>query len=139
MKVAIDVHGTIDSDPLFWNKTIILLSSLGIEVYVLSGPKELEIERRLTNLNVPTEFLAGIISVQDYLEKTYDRSKYWYDDLGRFWIDDGVWFSAKATLCVIHRIDVMIDDMRRYMRSDIAKYTKFIWWIGLKYAMEKRP
>jgi hypothetical protein len=130
MKVAIDVHGTIDRWPVFWIRAINLMNAMGIKVYILSGPEKEKIVGRLLALKVDTTKLAGILSVADWI-KDQEGAVFWYDDNGGFWADDKTWNEAKAYICAVNMIEVLIDDQIEYFYPDIAPHTLFILFNGL--------
>ena len=129
MKVAIDVHGTIDRWPVFWIRTISLMKAMGIKVYILSGPEKERIVGRLVALKVDTRELEGILSVADWI-KAQDGAVFWYDERG-FWADDKTWNEAKAYICAVNMIDVLIDDQIEYFHPGIASHTLFILFNGM--------
>ena len=129
MKVAIDVHGTIDRWPVFWIRTISLMKAMGIKVYILSGPEKEKIIGRLVALKVDTRELEGILSVADWI-KAQDGAVFWYDERG-FWADDKTWNEAKAYICAVNMIDVLIDDQIEYFHPGIASHTLFILFNGM--------
>jgi len=129
MKVAIDVHGTIDRWPVFWIRAISLMKAMGIKVYILSGPEKEKIIGRLVALKVDTRELEGILSVADWI-KAQDGAVFWYDERG-FWADDKTWNEAKAYICAVNMIDVLIDDQIEYFHPGIASHTLFILFNGM--------
>ena len=129
MKVAIDVHGTIDRWPVFWIRAISLMKAMGIKVYILSGPEKEKIVGRLVALKVDTRDLEGVLSVADWI-KDQEGAVFWYDERG-FWADDKTWNEAKAYICAVNMIDVLIDDQIEYFHPGIAPYTLFILFNGM--------
>ncbi len=130
MKVAIDVHGTIDRWPVFWIRTISLMKAMGIKVYILSGPEKEKIIGRLVALKVDTRELEDVLSVADWI-KDQEGAVFWYDDNGGFWADDKTWNEAKAYICAVNMIDVLVDDQIEYFHPGIAPYTLFILFNGM--------
>jgi hypothetical protein len=122
MKIGIDIHGTIDWDPEYWRKTIMLLQTLGHQIYIVSGPTEEEIARRLENFRIEPNDLY-IESVVDFL--TEKGTPHWYKD-DNFWTDNDSWFRAKFEICYERGIDVLIDNQGEYFKPQSSPDTKFI-------------
>ena len=131
MKVAIDIHGTIDCWSLYWARAISMMNAMGIKVYIISGPERDRILGRLLALKIDTRLLSGILSVADWI-KERGGAEYWYDDKGDFWTDKKTWNEAKARMCVANSIDVIIDDKLEYFHPQIAPYTLFIQFHNIK-------
>jgi hypothetical protein len=124
MRIAIDIHGTIDRDPKFWNKIIDMFHAMCADVYILSGPERDKIVGRLISLNINIHKLKGILSMADWIKNRTD-AHYWYVD-GNFWTDKETWNKTKAVICSVKMIDVIIDDKLEYFHPEIAPYTLFM-------------
>ena len=122
MKIAVDIHGTIDWDPVFWRKAIELFLALGHQVYIISGPEEDKIKERLEKLGVDYRDLY-IESVVDYLKEK--DVHHWYKN-DNFWTTEEVWWEAKAEICKMQDIDVIIDDHYEYFHREIMPDTRFV-------------
>lgn len=139
MKIGIDIHGTIDWDPDFWRKAIPLLTALGHHIYIVSGPEEEKIMKRLEELELGYIGNFWIESVADYIKES--GVKYWYDGKGDFWTTDEDWWAAKAAICAKAEIDLMIDDQVDYYLADwrdIAPDTSFVLYQRGRFVCEHK-
>jgi len=130
MRVAIDVHGTMSRWPVFWDRAVTLMNAMGIKVYVLSGPEKEKIIGRLIALRIDIKQFAEILSVADWI-KEQKGATFWYDDNNGFWTDKKTWNEAKAYICAVNMIEVLIDDQIEYFHPDIAPHTLFILFNGM--------
>jgi len=115
MKIGIDFHGVIDkyTEEFINLFNAIKLLDLPIEIWIVSGPPEKEVEMKLNRLGIfrGREY-EGILSVVDYLKDNH--VKMWLDDRNTWWASDFDWWSSKANLCRDNYIDLMIDDNEKY-------------------------
>jgi hypothetical protein len=136
-KIGFDVHGVLnpydnqlesmlDSDWFikglkgarsffvsFMQEALKDIRSKDIEVWIISGPPSDEVLAELNDLG----YVQG--THYDYLETVVDylklkNVKMWKDEKQTWWASDEDWWSAKAAMCGIYKIDVMVDDKERY-------------------------
>ena len=117
MKIAFDVHGVIDTYPEVIYPMIRMLTKMGNNICIVSGPSEDLIRKDLKRLNFPKEVFGfdrytEIYSVVDFLRR--NGIKTWKDDKGDVWADDQNWWDSKAKICQQWGIKYMIDDSGKY-------------------------
>ena len=113
MKIAIDIHGVIDSDPTFFSEFINLFIENGHEIHILTGRLINErLDNKLKDLGI---YYTHIFSMAQYLiEKGEDV--HWEDD-DNPWFGDEVWNKVKGEYCFEKDIDMCIDDTEAYMKN----------------------
>jgi len=124
MKVAFDIHGTIDTDVGMFKKIMNTLTLLGIEVSVMSGPPVEIIMKQLKELRLVYGIhYKDIYSVVDYLTVACVEMK--QDNNGNWWAKDTDWWSAKGKMCERYGISTLIDNEIRY-KNAVKFPTNFI-------------
>ena len=117
MRVGLDIHGVIDSDPVrFLEFAREVKKGCGNDVFIITGPP---VNDDLLDELAKFGFIKGIdfdvvLSIQDELEKS-NVPVTGLDKHGRNHYDDEQWDSCKAKICERYDIDVHIDDTLRYM------------------------
>ncbi|MCK5600329.1 hypothetical protein KAR91_00500 [Candidatus Pacearchaeota archaeon] len=112
MKIAVDIHGVINSKPKFFKEFIDLFVDNGHEVHILTG--RLLNERLDEKLNDFGINYTHIFSMAQYLIES-DENVHWEDD-DNPWFDDKVWNEVKGEYCRKHNVDLCIDDTEAYMQ-----------------------
>ena len=116
MKIALDLHGTIDDSPKKFLEKARTWISKGHYVYVLSGPPKEKIKEELDALGFI--HYHEIISVVDYLKSI--GTNMWQDPNGKrpddWWCSEEDWWPAKAKICKEFKIDLAIDNEYRYRK-----------------------
>lgn len=126
MRIGIDVHGVIDTDPerfkrmmKGFRKPLTHFENMKLElppsnkVIVVSGPPADQICQELNDLGLrKDEHFDEVVSVVDFLKER--NAKMWLDEKGTWWTDDRTWWSSKGRICKAKGIDVLIDDQIRY-------------------------
>lgn len=116
MRIALDLHGTIDDSPRNFLERAKAWIAKGHYVYVLSGPPK---EKIITELNA-LRFIHyhEVISVVDYLKSI--GTNMWQNPNGKrpddWWCSEDDWWSAKAKICNEFKIDLAIDNEIRYKK-----------------------
>ena len=118
MKIGIDLHKTITSDPEMFVDLMRSLKS-SHEIAIVSGPSKGQIIAELEELDIGTLYYNSIISVVDFLLSCGHPFK--TDDNGNYHFDNIVWWQSKALICAAHDIDLMIDDKEEYGKYFIGK------------------
>jgi len=127
MKMAFDLHGTMDSKPEFFKHWLSFLMK-DHEVVVLSGPPKGEIFAELARLGFRQDVHYNlVISVVDFLQAATD-CKMWQDDNDNWWADDCDWWSSKAKICEQVGIDTLVDDKEEYQAHFNGHGTLFWLW-----------
>ena len=110
MKIAIDIHGTIDARPVFFSKLIKLLKTYGAEIHITTGVQSsIGVKEQLRKWGIEYDVL---FSITDYhLAK---GTKVTWDENGDPWIEESTWDSTKGAYCKRNNIDLAIDDSDVY-------------------------
>jgi hypothetical protein len=109
-RIAFDLHGVLDKYPEIFLPMTKILTLLGNHIFVISGPPIKDILSEIKELGYNN--IVKIRSVVDYLKSEgYEVS---YDKNGDPWFDEEAWWDAKAHICQIEKIDIMIDDSLKY-------------------------
>ena len=113
MKLGIDLHGVIDTNPRLYK---IILETMGkrMEVHIISGPPRSEIIEELEELGFKKGLhYEEVHSIVDFLKENGEEM--YQDENGRWWTDnDDHWCATKANICDEFQIDAMIDDKEMY-------------------------
>lgn len=134
MKMAFDVHGTLDKATSFFKKHMMLLKQSGIEVIIISGPPTVQIRSELDYLGITLGVhYDRILSVADFVRE--EGYKWWTDKDGNFWCDNTIWWKTKAQICERHEIYSLVDDKEEYQKYFNITKCKFIKW-PMKYQRE---
>ncbi len=121
MKIALDLHGVINTNPEFFSALSNLLVENGHEVHVLTGSHEtVEIHEELKSYGLRyTHFL----SIADYNKSI--GTNVWYDDKGTPWMDAEAWDRTKGDYCSRNKIDLCIDDTIKYGDFFTTPFARF--------------
>lgn len=146
MKMAIDVHGTYDTDPERFDRLINHFSSVHgpignspiMEFFIFSGSPAIESEEFISTRNLHNHIKRNIkyLSVVDFMKdhnfpmvqraSTRTGCMSWYFDG-----PEEVWWSLKAVICRIDKIDVLIDDK--------VEYGDYFSPLEMKYVEHRHP
>lgn len=129
MKIAFDIHGTIDKNPEIFKLQMELMIDSGIEVFIISGPPEEQIRAELARLGYFESIhfqKDNVLSVVDYL-RFNSILPMTQDEKGHWWCNDFHWWQTKGILCDNFKIDLIIDNEIRY-KSNMPDITTFILW-----------
>ncbi len=125
LRIAFDIHGTLDNDPTFVLKKIfIAMLSRGHKIFIISGPPADQIRKELKALGI-LESSVTIVSIVDWL--TEKKVKMSLDSKGNWWCADLIWWSSKGNICRELSIDLIFDDKIEYAKN-MPETTKFIQW-----------
>ena len=122
-RIAFDLHGVLDTKPELYGPMIKVLKSAGHEIFILSGPKRIDVLEQLKKLPLYIGPPFEILSVVDFLE---DNGVEFNWDGNHPWTDDETWWDSKARICKEKGIDILIDDSIRYKPAFDLIDTKFI-------------
>ncbi len=125
-KVALDIHGTIDSDPEFFSWLTKRMKGFGFEIHITTGVKVTkELVVKLLRFGIEFDHIFSII---DYHEKI--GTKVTYDERGP-WISEEDWDRTKGDYCERNEIDLTIDDSPNYGKHfETGRY--LLWQNGEK-------
>lgn len=109
---ALDLHGIINSAPVFLSAVTKSLVKDGWEIHVLTGShiKENNIEEELKKYEID---YTHLFSIADYHRENKTEGM-WYDPTGDPWVSDEDWDRTKAWYCKKHDIPMCTDDTARY-------------------------
>ena len=112
MKIALDLHGIINSNPEFFSEMSKLFVNAGHEIHVLTGShiKEQNIEAELEKYGIS---YTHLFSIADH-HKNIQTEGLRYDENGNPWVSDEDWDKTKAEYCKRNEISFCIDDTARY-------------------------
>ena len=113
MKIGIDFHGVLNSDPFFKEMGRLFVEA-GHEVHIITGARWTA-KTRIDFLNIG--IIKGIhythfISISDLL---IDRGeKVHWQDADNPWFDEKIWNKEKAKYCKENNITIHFDDSKEY-------------------------
>ena len=121
MKIAIDIHGTIDARTVFFSRLIKLLRAYGIEIHITTGVQSsIGLKEQLRKWEIEYDVL---FSITDYhLAK---GTKVTWDENGDPWIEESIWDRTKADYCKRNNVDLAIDDSEVYETYFDTPYIRF--------------
>jgi len=124
LKLGLDLHGVIDSDPVFFSDLACMLLDMGSQVYVVTGREETEelhdelrqcgMERGDERDGTNIEIYSDILSITTYQKRQGVPVHYLDEDLTQPMMDPTIWNPTKAALCASAGIHLMIDDSTIY-------------------------
>ena len=118
MKIGIDIHGVIDTNPKFFAEFSKAIVAAGGEVHVITGPKRSAVEADLKTWGITyTHFFSIVDSVGE-------NEVRWEDDKNP-WVDSEVWNRRKAKYCKENGIELHIDDSNEYGLHFKTPYARF--------------
>ena len=107
MKIGLDIHGVIDTNPKFFAEFSKAIVAAGGEIHVVTGPKLEAVKADLVTWGIVyTHFFSIVESVAE------DQVR--WEDKDNPWVDAEVWNRRKAKYCKEHGIDLHIDDTSEY-------------------------
>lgn len=126
VRMAIDVHGVMDTDPDDLKLALEQAIKTGLyEVYVISGPPQAQVKAELDGLGykhgIHYNYLYTIV---DYLR--YKGANMWQGEDGTWWASDEDWWSTKANICKELEIDFLVDNTDKYKPYFANIKTKFL-------------
>ena len=110
MKIGIDIHGVITSNPKFFAKFTKMLIDNGHEVHILTGPKFKKVEKLLIQNKIKYTHFFSIVEEQERLGTT----QIVWDKKGDPFMDFHIWDQAKAKYAKKNKLDLHIDDSPKY-------------------------
>lgn len=120
-KIALDIHGVIDTNPEFFARLTEALWICGWEIHVMTG-SHLEEKGIRTQLEAWGIKYTHLFSISDYHRKK--GTKMWGDPQNP-WMDAETWNKTKADYCEQHNIPLCFDDRdayRDYFNTPFARF-----------------
>lgn len=108
MKIGIDYHGVISSDPEFFKKFTAAALKKNHSIVVLSGASVQDVKAYLEAHQI------SFSSVYSLLDDFKNRGLVQFYEDGSFFVNNDIWNRAKAKFCFENKIDVHIDDSMLY-------------------------
>lgn len=124
MRLAFDVHDTLDADEVIRDFVSLLSYNADFEIFIISGPPTEQIKKELLHLGINIEKVQ-IISVVDFLKSK--GVSMWRGTNGTWWCDEEIWWKSKGLICQEYSIDMIFDDKIEYSYN-MPPTTKFILW-----------
>lgn len=120
-KIAIDIHGVIDTMPEFWSEFTYTLFSAGYEIHVLTGShiEEKGIKEELDRMNI---YYTHLFSISDYHRE--QGTDMWGDEENP-WMDQEKWCRTKAEYCERNEINLCFDDRDDYFEHFTTPCARF--------------
>lgn len=112
MKLALDVHGVIDSNYKAFSELTTALVDAGNEVHLLTGVTISD--KLIGELKEHGIKYTHLFSITDFHKSK--GTKIEYEDPNNPWMEAYDWDKTKAEYCQEHKIDLCIDD------SDVYSY-----------------
>jgi hypothetical protein len=121
MKIALDIHGVVDSNHTFFAELTQLLVNNDHEVHLLTGSKiTKELKQTLAEYCINWTHL---FSITDYHVKKKSGIK--FDKNGHPWLDAYKWDKTKAEYCARNNIDLCLDDSDTYAYFFKTPYARY--------------
>lgn len=127
IKVGIDIHGVIDSDPDLWAEFTRCIINSGNEVHIITGPPIEWVKPDLIKWGIDYTHLFSII---DYHESIGTRIE-WKDSKNP-WMEPVLWNPTKADYCRREGISIHIDDSPTYAQYFDTPYAEYFKGDGCK-------
>lgn len=108
MKIGIDYHGVINSNPDFFQKFNASALKNKHDIIILSGSTVKDVEAYLNAHHIA---FSGVYSLLDDFKS---RGLVQFYEDGSFFVNNEIWNKAKAKYCFDHHVDVHIDDSTVY-------------------------
>ena len=126
MRIAFDVHGTIDTSPEVFKPMMRMFMRSGVDVVIFSGPPKDDINKELWNLDYEKGIHYNkVYSVVDFIKAIdVEMSQ---DEEGNWWCSEKIWWESKGLMCEAVHVDMVIDNDFRYQQS-IEEFATFIHW-----------
>lgn len=129
MNIAVDLHGTIDNDPTYFNSLFEEWRKIGHAVWIMSGPPKHIIQKELDDLGIKK--YHGVISVVDFLRDV--GVEMWHkphsEHPNDWWCEEDDWWGAKARMCDALSVDIIIDNESKYIKGFKERGLKTIFML----------
>lgn len=121
MKVGIDIHGTIDTNPEYFSRYTKMLKRQDVEVHITTGKKiSVGMIEQLRKWEIEYDYLFSITDYHGILGTDIT-----WDEDGNPWIDEYLWNKTKGDYCRREKIDLHIDDSTIYGEYFTTPYFQF--------------
>lgn len=112
IKLGLDVHGVIDTDPEFFSALSKMIKAQGNEICIITGrEKTPDFVEEIKKYKI---YYNAILSITTYQKEMGTPISYLDDRKSQPIMPSSVWNPSKAELCASAGIDIMIDDSLIY-------------------------
>ena len=124
VKLGLDVHGVIDSDPDFFSNISVLLYGGNNEIIIVTGRERSEgLMKELARYRI---IYSDILSITSHQKMLGTPISYLDNRKSQPVMEPEIWNPTKASLCASAGIDIMIDDSPIYGRYFQDVRTQYI-------------
>ncbi|MFC1671302.1 hypothetical protein ACFL20_12995 [Spirochaetota bacterium] len=120
IKIGLDIHGVINTNPNFFVSLAKLIRDEGGEVHIVTGTPFSEAEDELLSYNNGEKWWDYFFSIDDELFEK--KVPHVIDKRGGRYYNDLEWNRAKGVYCSKNKIDIHIDDSERYKEFFTTPY-----------------
>lgn len=122
MKIGLDIHGVIDTEPELFSKLSNGCIKKGWQVHIITGQEDTKILRdTLKEYGIAYSHIFSIISYHKKLGTVIT-----HDEKGNPWMDEDIWNRTKGGYCLKKGIDIHIDDSYTYGKYFETTYIKLV-------------
>lgn len=121
MKIGLDFHGVIDTEPELFSKLSRACINKGWEVHILTGQEDTpELRKIIENYGIHFTHFFSITTFHKNIGTPIT-----YDEKDNPWMDDFIWDKTKSDYCKGNNINFHIDDSDTYGKYFETTYLKF--------------
>jgi len=113
IKLGLDVHGVIDTDPEFFSALSKTMVERGHGVYIVTGREDCEELTEEIAIKYKVSYNT-LLSITTYQKEIGTPVSYLDDRKSQPIMNPSIWNPTKAALCATAGIDIMIDDSLIY-------------------------
>jgi hypothetical protein len=133
MKIGLDIHGVIDTNPEFFSQLTQMINNSypysypdGVrphEVHIMTGSRlnNGKVQKWLKDNNI---FYTHLFSISDYLKENNHKELYMSTETNP-WFFDKDWNVAKADYARDHNLDLVLDDNNDYFPHFTTPIARF--------------
>lgn len=126
MRIAFDVHGTLDRSPQMIIILMKMFEGSGHEVFIMSGPPREEIESELLKIN--REYFSNFRNIFSIVDFAKSEGVTMHQNENGSWLcDEFYWWASKGLMCMKFDINMIFDNEIKY-KSHMPKKTIFVHW-----------
>lgn len=112
LRLGLDIHGVIDSDPVFFSELSQIVHERNGQVFIITGREKGE--ALLDEVDYYKVVYKDILSITSYQRDLGTPIAYLDDRLSQPVMAPDIWNPTKAALCASAGIHIMIDDSTIY-------------------------
>lgn len=121
MRIALDLHGVIDTNPEFFARLTEALWISGWEIHVMTGSclEKKKIREQLVRMEIK---YTHLFSISDHHRAL--GTHMWGDEENP-WMDNETWNKTKGEYCTKHDIQLCLDDRDAYVEYFKTPFARF--------------